>query len=176
MDFSRDYFEVFGLAPAFGIDVDALGQAFRDLQAEAHPDRYAHADAVEQRTALQWSTRLNEAYQTLKSPFERARYLLQAQGIDVLDPNNTRMPTDFLMRQMAWRETLAEAVAAGDMAALDRLEAETRSEAAQAIGQLAELIDARHDYPAAAEALRQYRFLEKFLADIGDAYEEIEQG
>jgi molecular chaperone HscB len=174
MDFSRDNFEVFGLAPAFGIDIDALSQAFRDLQAEAHPDRYASADAAEQRKALQWSSRLNEAYQTLKSPFERARYLLMKQGIDALDPNNTRMSADFLMRQMAWRETLADAVAASDMAALDRLEAETRNEVAQAIGQLADLLDVRHDYPGAAEALRQYRFLEKFLADIGDAYEEIE--
>lgn len=174
MDFSRDYFEVFGLAPTFGIDAETLSQTYRDLQAEAHPDRYAHADAAEQRKALLWSTRLNEAYQTLKSPFERARYLLQRQGIDALDPSNTRMPTDFLMRQMAWRETLADAVAAADMAALARLEAETRAEAGQAIAQLADLLDRRHDYAAASEALRQYRFLEKFLADIGDAYEEIE--
>jgi molecular chaperone HscB len=175
MDFSLDYFEVFGLMPVFGIDPDLLNQRYRDLQAEGHPDRYAQAGDAEQRRALQWSTRVNEAYQTLKNPFERARYLLERQGIDVLDPNNTRMPSDFLMRQMDWREQLAEAVAGRDATTLERLEAMTRSEAGKAIKGLADLLDVRLDYPAAAEALRQYRFLEKFLIDIDEAYSEIEQ-
>lgn len=174
MDYSRDFFELFGLTPRFDIDTVALDAAYRDLQAETHPDRFAHADAAEQRRAAQWSSHVNEAYRALKSPFERARYLLDRQGIDVLDPNNTRMPPEFLMRQMEWRETLAEAVGKSDSAALDRLEAATRVEARQAIGVIGELIDARQDYATAAEALRQYRFMEKFLADIGNAYEELE--
>jgi molecular chaperone HscB len=174
MDFTRDYFELFGLTPAFAVDAGALDAAYRDLQAEAHPDRYAHAGDAEQRRAAQWSSHINEAYRTLKSPFERARYLLGRQGIDALDPNNTRMPPEFLMRQMAWREALAEAVATSDIGALGRIEADTRAEATRALAAIGELIDARQDYPAAAEALRQYRFMEKFLADVGDAYEDIE--
>jgi molecular chaperone HscB len=174
MDFHRDYFEQFGLVPAFGIDAEALDRAYRDLQAETHPDRFAHAGDAEQRRAAQWSSLVNEAYRTLKSPFERARYLLSRQGIDALDPANTRMPAEFLMRQMEWREALAEAVANADADALDKLAATTRVETAKAIAQLGDLLDARHDYVAAADALRQYRFMEKFLADIGDAYEELE--
>jgi len=174
MDFNRDYFELFGLTPAFAVDASALDAAYRDLQAESHPDRFAHAGDAEQRRAAQWSSHINEAYRTLKSPFERARYLLQGQGIDPLDPNNTRMPPAFLMRQMEWREALADAVAKSDIGALDKLEADTRAEAARALAGIGELLDAHQDYPAAAEALRQYRFLEKFLADIGDAYEELE--
>jgi molecular chaperone HscB len=174
MDFTRDYFDLFGLAPVFELDADALDAAYRDLQAESHPDRFARASDAEQRRAAQWSSHINEAYRTLKSPFERARYLLGRQGIDALDPGNTRMPPEFLMRQMEWREALAEIMAKSDIEALDRIEAETRAEAAYALGALGELLDARKDYPAAAEALRQYRFMEKFLADIGDAYEELE--
>ncbi len=174
MDFTRDYFELFGLAPAFAIDAGALDAAYRDLQAESHPDRFAHAGDAEQRRAAQWSSHINEAYRTLKSPFERARYLLGRQGIDALDPNNTRMPAEFLMRQMEWREALAEAVAKSDLGALDKIEADTRAEAARSLAVIGELIDARNDYPAAAEALRQYLFMEKFLADIGDAYEDLE--
>ncbi len=174
MDFTRDYFELFGLAPAFAIDAGALDAAYRDLQAESHPDRFAHAGDAEQRRAAQWSSHINEAYRTLKSPFERARYLLGRQGIDALDPSNTRMPAEFLMRQMEWREALAEAVAKSDLGALDKIEADTRAEAARSLAVIGELIDARNDYPAAAEALRQYRFMEKFLADIGDAYEDLE--
>lgn len=174
MDFSRDYFEVFGLTPAFVLDIEALDKAYRDLQAETHPDRFAHAGDTDQRRAAQWSSHVNEAYRTLKNPFDRARYLLQRQGIDVLDPSNTRLPVEFLTRQMEWREALAEAVATHDIDALGRLEAATRAEAAQAIEGLEVLLDARRDHAAAAEALRQYRFLEKFLADIGDAYEDID--
>jgi molecular chaperone HscB len=174
MDFSLDYFELFGLAPGFAIDPATLDSAYRERQAETHPDRFAHAGEAEQRRAAQWSSHVNEAYRTLKSPFERARYLLERQGIDALDPANTRMRHDFLMHQMAWREALAEAVAGADTGALDRLEADTRAEARQAIAALGELIDQRRDYAAAAEALREYRFMEKFLADIGNAYEDIE--
>jgi molecular chaperone HscB len=173
MDFSRDYFELFGLVPAFGIDTEALNQAYRNLQADTHPDRHVHAGEAEQRHAAQWSSWVNQAYQTLKSPFDRALYMLQRQGIEAMDPSNTRMPTEFLVRQMEWRESLADAVAGTDLGALERLEAMTRSEMVKATKQLGELLDIRRDYAAAAEALRQYRFLDKFLADIDDAYEQL---
>jgi len=174
LDFSATYFELFGLPPRFGLDVEALDQAYRALQTEIHPDRFAEAGDAAQRQAVQWAAHANAAYTTLKRPFERACYLLQRQGIDPLDPRNTRMPQDFLVKQMIWREALAEAVAARDGAALDRLERDTRAEARTALDELATLIDERRDYPGAAEAVRKYRFLEKFLADIGEAYEHID--
>jgi molecular chaperone HscB len=87
-----------------------------------HPDRFAHAGEAEKRLSMQWTARVNEAYATLRRPFERARYLLELQGIEAMDPNNTRMPPDFLMQQMEWRETLAEAQAGKDFAGLQRLE------------------------------------------------------
>lgn len=174
LDFSRNHFELFGLTPAFAIDAGALDQAYRELQTEIHPDRFAHAGEADQRLSVQWATRANEAYQTLKSPFARACYLLSLQGIDAMAPGHAAMPLPFLERQMAWRETLADTVANADYDALQGLEADTRAEAEQSLAKVGELLDERQDYAAAAEVLRQYRFLEKFLADIGDAYEEIE--
>jgi molecular chaperone HscB len=173
VDFNKNHFELFGLQPGFSLDAEALDQAYRDLQGEIHPDRFAHAGEADQRLAVQWATRANEAYKTLKSPFERARYLLELQGIHALDAKNTRMPPAFLVQQMEWRETLAEAVAARDFAALQRLEQATRTAAQGMLAELGELLDVLHDYPGAAEAVRKYRFLEKFLADIDTAYEEI---
>ena len=41
IDFSRNYFDLFGLAPAFRVDGALLDQAYRQLQTEVHPDRYA---------------------------------------------------------------------------------------------------------------------------------------
>lgn len=173
-DFTQDNFSLFGLAPAFVLDGEALDKAYRDLQAEFHPDKFAHAGETEQRQAVQWSTRINEAYQTLKSPFARADYLLGLHGIHAMAAGNTVMPHDFLIQQMEWREALMAAVDASDYDGLQALEKSTKSEADRLLGNLAEQLDTRHDYPAAAETLRKYRFMEKFLADIDNAYEELD--
>lgn len=174
MDFNRNHFALFGITPAFAIDAQALDRAYRDLQAEIHPDRFAHAGEADQRLAVQWATRANEAYQALKQPFARACYLLTLQGIDAMAPGHAPLPMAFLEHQMEGREALADAVATADVDALDRLEKTTRAEADRLLAQVADLLDSRHDYAAAAEVLRQYRFLEKFLADIGHAYDEME--
>lgn len=173
MDFNQNHFALFDLQPAFAIDAEALDRAYRDLQAEIHPDRFAHAGEADQRLAVQWSTRANEAYQTLKKPFARACYLLTLHDIDAMAAGNTAMPPAFLMRQMEWREELADAVANADQAALDRLEKAARAESEQLLRDVADLLDGKQDYPAAAEVLRKYRFMEKFLADIGDVYDEM---
>ena len=174
MDFNQDYFSLFGLQPAFAIDGGQLDQAYRILQGEIHPDRFAHAGEAEQRLAMQWTTKANEAYQTLKKPFDRACYLLKQQGIDVLDARNTTMPADFLVQQMTWREALAEAAAGGDVAALQDLEKQARMASGELLGKITILLDDARDYPAASEVLRKYRFLDKFMADIDAAYEELE--
>jgi molecular chaperone HscB len=174
LDFNRNHFELFGLQPGFNLDAEALDKAYRALQTEIHPDRFAHAGEADQRLAVQWAARANEAYKTLKSPFERARYLLELQGIHAMDAKNTSMPASFLMQQMEWREALADAVAAKDLDALQRLEKDTRNAARDMLAEIAILLDQRQDYAQAAEALRKYRFLEKFQADIDDAYEHME--
>jgi molecular chaperone HscB len=173
-DFSQDHFTLLSLRPVFALDMAALDQAYRELQTEFHPDRFANAGEAEQRLAVQWSTRINEAYQTLKSPFARANYLLELQGIHAMDASNTAMPALFLMQQMEWRESLMAAVAASDYDGLQVLEKSTRTEADRLLGELEVELDARQDYPAASETLRKYRFLEKLLADINNAYEDIE--
>ena len=173
MDFNQNHFALFGLPQAFALDGARLDQAYRDIQAEIHPDRFAHAGEAEQRLAMQWTTKVNEAYQTLKKPFERARYLLLLEGVDAMDPRNTSMPKDFILAQMDWREALEEARAAKDADALGALEhtLKTRSRALQA--ELADLLDTRQDYPGASDALRKLRFMDKLLEEVGTAYEDL---
>ena len=65
-------FAIFGLAPQFALERSALDARWKDLQREAHPDRFAAAPAAAQREAMQWSVRINEAYQRLKDPLKRA--------------------------------------------------------------------------------------------------------
>lgn len=172
MDFSRDHFALFGLTPRFALDAARLDQAWRDVQAEIHPDRFAHAGEAEQRLSMQWATRVNEAYQTLKKPFERARYLLDLQGIDALAANNTAMPPAFLMQQMAWRETLADAAQTRDMSSLQALEKTLRTESAALQAALAVQLDETRDYPLAAETLRKLRFMDKLREELDSAYDD----
>jgi molecular chaperone HscB len=174
MDFSRNHFELFGLPQTYALDREKLDAAYRELQNAVHPDRFAAQPEAEQRAAMQWATQVNEAYQTLKHPVNRGVYLLRLQGMDPLDPANTRMEPAFLMQQMEWREAIAEARESQRLDVLDALSDELRIAHRRTEAQLAEYIDAARDFSAAAETVRQLRFMDKLIAEVGDVYEELE--
>src|SRR3954449_12926399 len=124
----HSHFELFGLAPAFGLDKEVLEKAYRDIQSRVHPDRFAHAGDAERRASLQWTTRVNEAYRALKDPVQRAKHLLELHGVDVAFETNTQMPSDFLMQQLELREELESASSRKDISGLDQLRAGLRSQ------------------------------------------------
>lgn len=99
------HYALFDLQPEFDLDLNDLSERYRNLARQVHPDRFADAGESEQRQALERSANLNEAYQTLKSPARRARYLLSLQGYDLPLEATVQDPT-FLMQQMHWREEL----------------------------------------------------------------------
>ncbi|MGA1694952.1 MAG: Fe-S protein assembly co-chaperone HscB, partial [Burkholderiaceae bacterium] len=104
--FDQNHFALLGLSPDFQIDLNQLDMARQRVQAVVHPDRFASAGPAQKRLALQWSTRIHEAYETLREPLKRATYLLALKGISVDAEQNTRMPLAFLEQQMEWREAL----------------------------------------------------------------------
>jgi len=105
---SQNHFDIFGLPVSFEVDTADLAERYRDLQRAVHPDRFANATDRERREAMQMAANINEAYQTLKSPLQRARYLLQLKGIDFDDQKDTSFDSEFLMEQIELREALAE--------------------------------------------------------------------
>lgn len=165
------HFELFGLAPAFALDAAALERAYREIQARVHPDRYARAGDAERRASLQWTTRVNEAYRVLKSPVQRAKHLLELNGVDVAFENNTQMPPEFLVRQLELREALAEARAPE---ALERLQGEVHRERRLLERGIGELIDGRGDFAGAAGEVRKLMFLDKLAAEIDLAFDKVE--
>ena len=173
-DFAQDHFTLFGLERRYALDGDDLDRRFRSVQANVHPDKFAHLGDAERRLSMQWATRANEAYQTLKQPVRRARYLLELAGVDPQIEHNTAMPHDFLLQQMEWREAVAEALDAGDAHELEHLHNRLKREMAAQFGDLGEALDARQDYAHAADVVRQMMFQEKLLADIDDAIERLE--
>jgi molecular chaperone HscB len=173
-DLQQNHFQLFGLAESFGIDAAQLDRQYRELQALVHPDKSAHLSEAEQRLAMQHSTQVNEAYQTLRRPITRARYLLSLHGVDTQEDTNTSMPLDFLMAQMEWREAIDEAKQARDTAVLDKLEARLHHETRELETQLAGKIDADKNYADAAGLVRKLRFMEKLAEEIHSAYDEID--
>jgi len=163
MNLNDTDFELFAVPATFAQDRAALDARWKELQREAHPDRFAAQGAAAQRVAMQWSVRINEAYQRLKDPVRRASYLCELHGAAVNAENNTAMPSDFLMQQMEWREALDEVE---DIAALDRLQAEVDAGRARALSSLDWLIDEKGDYPAAAQQVRALMFIERFGHDV----------
>ena len=167
----KNHFELFGLAPAYALDPERLDRTYRDIQAQIHPDRFAHAGDAERRASMQMTTQVNEAYRTLKSPVRRASYLLEMNGVDTGFETNTAMPPAFLMEQMELREKLEEAKSGS---ALDFISRDLSVEKREIEKQIQEEFDVRRDFTAARDLVRKLMFLEKFGEEIATAHEVIE--
>jgi molecular chaperone HscB len=174
IDFSQDYFALFGLPARYRFDPAELDAAYRKLQTEVHPDRFAAAGDDERRLALQSSSRVNEAYRALRSPLERAHYLLLLRGVDALAETDTALPPEFLEQQLECRESMAEAVARRDAGALTALQKSVEDAAAELERSLAEQLDLPEIPTEAPVTLRKLKFLSKVAADISAAIAEID--
>ncbi|MCJ0763634.1 Fe-S protein assembly co-chaperone HscB [Variovorax terrae] len=172
MNLQSTDFELFGVPERFAQERAALDARWKDLQREAHPDRFAAQGAAAQRVAMQWSVRINEAYQRLKDPLRRAAYLCELHGAPIGAHSNTAMPADFLMQQMAWREALDEAATQDG---LDRLQAEVLAARREALQRCERLLDAEHAYAQAAQQVRALMFIERFAGDVEARYDQLGQ-
>ncbi len=110
-----NYFQLFNIEATFDIDLQNLSSSYQALQKAVHPDKFAHASEQEQRIAVQKSAQINDAYQTLKNPLQRAEYILVQRGVDMPNEQNTFGDTGFLMRQMELREMLEDVKFASDI-------------------------------------------------------------
>ena len=163
MNLNASDFELFGLPQRYAQDRAAIDERWKQLQREAHPDRFAAQGAAAQRTALQWSVRINEAYQRLKDPLKRAAYLCELRGAPIQAHSNTAMPADFLVEQMEWREALDDA---GSEEALEELSDRVMRRRGEMLAQIAQMLDLEADAPAAAQQVRALMFIERFAEDV----------
>jgi molecular chaperone HscB len=161
----QNHFELFHLPQRFALDMSSLEEAYREVQNQVHPDKFARAPEAERRVAMQWATRANEAYQTLKNPFKRAAYLCELHGVDLETESNTSMPREFLMQQMEWREELDEARQSRDLEALENLAGQLHATIKRQLVKIGAQIEG-DDYENAAQGVRQLMFLEKFGSEV----------
>jgi len=166
IDFSRNHFALFGLPERYRLDADALDHAYRELQGQVHPDRFASGDDTQKRLASQSSARVNEAYSALKDPAARARYFLSLQGIEAVDSDGHQLPMDFLELQLERREAASDAASVHDVRALDTLLAEVRSDARERVDRLVQELDGARASADTAMRVRELTFLAKLAADL----------
>lgn len=172
MNLQSDDFELMGLPRQFALDRAQLDTRWKELQKQAHPDRFAAEGAVAQRVAMQWSVRINEAYQRLKNPLKRAAYLCELLGAPVRAEDNTAMPTAFLMQQMEWREALDDAA---DEADIDRLELEVASAKREMLQKCEQLLVSPKGAQKAVQEVRSLMFVERFAQDIDRRRDQLGQ-
>ena len=105
---TQTHFELFELPVSFEIDLQDLSQRYRELQRVVHPDKFVNASDHERRLSVENAALINNAYQILKSPQRRARYMLELQSVSFDDENDMALEPEFLMEQIELRESLGE--------------------------------------------------------------------
>lgn len=165
-------FELFDVPMQFRQDRVVLDARWKELQREAHPDRFAAQGAAAQRLAMQWSVRINEGYQRLKDPLRRASYICELHGVPVNAENNTAMPTGFLLRQMQWREALDEAKTLQEM---EEIAYESSADGREMLLKIEQALDVSKDFSAAAEHIRSLMFIERFASEVDARIEQLGQ-
>jgi molecular chaperone HscB len=172
MNLQSSDFELFNLPGRFAQDRAVIDARWKELQRQAHPDKFAAQGQAAQRVAMQWSVRINEAYQRLKDPLKRAAYLCELRGAPIEAENNTTMPADFLMEQMAWREALDEADSQHDLDVLDDKLNRARTDV---LDRIARALDEQNDPSEAARQVRALMFIERFGQDVQSRFEQLGQ-
>jgi len=172
VNLSDSDFVLFGVPERFRQDRAVLDARWKVLQREAHPDRFTVQGAAAQRAAMQWSVRINEAYQRLKDPLRRAAYLCELRGAPIDAENNTAMPAQFLVQQMEWREALEDALGTAEIEAVaERLDSARRD----VLADVERSLDVQDDPRAAAQQVRALMFLERFAHDVEARIDQLGQ-
>ncbi|KPJ94133.1 MAG: hypothetical protein AMJ55_06900 [Gammaproteobacteria bacterium SG8_15] len=173
---TQNYFEIFDLPTSYDIDLTELSTRYRKLQTAVHPDKFANASDLERRISMQQSALINEAYQTLKSPLLRARYMLQLKGVDLTNESSVNMDSEFLMQQMRLREALEQVRDAQDPEAkLLVIAKEIEQAITEQITVLSRLFneDNADQLAKIADYVRRMQFMVKLQQETGALEEEL---
>lgn len=167
---SDDDFAIFGLPRQFALDDKTLTASYLKLQNQTHPDRFADGTPAEKRLAVQWATRVNEAYKRLSNPMDRALYLCELNGEDPRG-RQSNLPPALLMQQIEWRETLEETKTEDG---LEELLDEVMAEKKRCLSQIAKQLDTERDFSAANGTAHALLFVDKFITEVKKHLEYLE--
>ncbi len=180
----KNYFELFGFPERFDLNTADLARRYRELQQNVHPDKFSHASNEERRLSLQMTSYVNEAFQTLKDPLKRGRYLLHLQGIETDEETDTVMDPAFIEEQMELREKLEEIRTRHAQASLPKFAEDIKRRLRMKIDELkshlaapAEAAQTRApSLVRARSVIREMQFLEKLSQEVERLEEEYQPG
>ena len=173
-ELSQDYFELFGLNPVFDIDPASLHAAQQRLQASHHPDRYVGSNEQDKRLSVQIASRVNQAYETLRDPVKRSRYLLEINGATLPDDSATTADTEFLMEQIELREAV-EACRQGEdaLARSEAIESRLEQRSMELAREFVERFDGGR-LDEAIESSRKMQFVQRIQQQLDELQFELE--
>lgn len=159
-----NYFELFSLPTSFSIDQIQLSVTYRELQKQYHPDKFVMQSDAERLRAMQKSTEINDAYQTLKNSSLRAQYMLLLSGLDIALEQKTLQDTSFLMQQMEWRETISS-FTEDDEDAMDEFAQNIQQQVRSLESKIATQLQ-NNELEAAANSIRKLKFMLKLQVEL----------
>lgn len=169
-----NFFELFDVPVAYDVDLDLIQQRYRDLQKVVHPDKFANASDQEKRISMQQTSRINEAYNALRHPVDRAIYLLSLKGVDLNLENETTMDATFLMAQMEMREELSDVRSKADpLADLDNFSRQIKNDMATMMESYSAAYKGDH-LDDAKEWIRKMQFMQKAKKEVDELSAKIE--
>ncbi|HAO38731.1 MAG TPA: Fe-S protein assembly co-chaperone HscB [Gammaproteobacteria bacterium] len=167
----QNYFELFSLEVDFAIDLTGLEQAYQSQIAIFHPDNFVTKSDKEKSIALQNTSLINTAYDTLKFPLLRTTYLLELEGINAFDEKDTQMDMDFLMNQIALREKLELLEVDKDELALDDFIEKVSQKVTQNIEQVKQLFEL-NEFDKIKNLVRELKFYTQLNAQANQLMDE----
>lgn len=159
---TNNFFELFGLPVAFGIDKSALKATFLSLQKQHHPDNADNIAQAEQNTAL-----INHAFDTLNRDDNRAIYLLELSGV-AFNSDKTIADEPFLMQMMSYRMELEDVIFDDDKNAISQIANNINALMSQTANDFDGVYQAK-DWQTAQIITQKLRFLGKLHDDMTDA-------
>ncbi|MCW8934177.1 MAG: Fe-S protein assembly co-chaperone HscB [Gammaproteobacteria bacterium] len=172
--FNLNYFEIFSQPVTTEPDVNLLKQKNRELQQQAHPDKFANSSDADKRLAMQKTSLINEAFETLKKPVSRLQYMLTLKGVDMNGETDTSMDGAFLMEQMELRESISEVRnQAEPLDVLATMLADLKSKAKNLTIEFSESYEL-DDLEKSREIVRKLQFISKAEKEVNEIIEQLE--
>jgi molecular chaperone HscB len=166
---AQNPFELLGFPLSFAIELRTLEARHRELSKTVHPDRHASEGVSSKAGALALAVSINEAFRILRDPLQRATALCAALGAAVVEK---AVPPEFLMEVMEKRESLSEARAQKNHAALEALGLEAQADVDVLTRKLAKVFDERAEPSpeglgsVVGSLLSQLRFATRFSEEV----------
>lgn len=171
---TSNFFEIFDVPVAYQVDLDLIQQRYRELQKAVHPDKFVNASDQEKRISMQQTSWINEAFNTLRQPVDRAIYLLKLKGVDLNLENETTMDMAFLMEQMEMREALSEVRSKDDpLEELDKFSRQIKNKMQSLVEGFSAAYE-NNQLDDAREWIRKMQFIQKAGKEVDELSAKIE--